>query len=58
MIVDPDAYYRAPWAPDLRQIFALTVSEADVAAELLLGRDIDEIARMRRVQPRHAPSAT
>ncbi|MGH6847552.1 MAG: helix-turn-helix transcriptional regulator [Methylocella sp.] len=48
MIVDPDAF-RTPQVPALRQIFGLTNSEAAVAVELARGRDIDEVAAMRRV---------
>ena len=50
IIVDPAAY-RAPQVLALRQIFGLTYSEAAVAAELARGRDIDEVAAMRRVSP-------
>jgi DNA-binding CsgD family transcriptional regulator len=47
-IVDPDACL-PPVASDLRKIFGLTSSEAAIATELCLGRDLDEIAAMRQV---------
>jgi DNA-binding CsgD family transcriptional regulator len=40
-----------PEVPDLRQIFRLTASEAQVAVALAEGHDIDEIAEMRGVSP-------
>ncbi|MGH6813527.1 MAG: helix-turn-helix transcriptional regulator [Methylocella sp.] len=48
MLVDRDTH-RPP--PDLRHIFGMTRSEADIAALLASGRDIDEIAEMRRTSP-------
>jgi DNA-binding CsgD family transcriptional regulator/putative component of membrane protein insertase Oxa1/YidC/SpoIIIJ protein YidD len=48
MLVDLDAQ-RPP--PDLRHIFGMTRSEADIAALLASGRDIDEIAEARRTSP-------
>lgn len=48
MVLDPDAY-QASQVSDLRKIFGLTNSEAAIAVELSLGRDIDEIAEMRQV---------
>jgi DNA-binding CsgD family transcriptional regulator len=47
-IVDPDSS-RLPAASDLRNIFGLTSSEAAIATELCLGRDLDEIATLRQV---------
>ncbi len=47
-IVDPDAS-RLPAISDLRKSFGLTSSEAAIAAELCLGRELDEIAATRRV---------
>lgn len=47
-IDDPDAP-RLLVAADLCNIFGLTTSEAAIAAELCLGRDLDEIAAIRRV---------
>jgi len=49
-IVDPDAS-RLPAASNLRKIFGLTSSEAAIATELCLGRDLEEIAAMRQVTP-------
>ncbi len=48
MVVAPNAY-RTSLVSDLRQIFGLTSSEAAIAVELSLGRDIDETAAMRQV---------
>ncbi len=50
MIFDRDAH-RPLQVSDLRQLFGLTSSEADIAVELASGHDIGEIARMRRTSP-------
>jgi DNA-binding CsgD family transcriptional regulator len=50
MIDDPEARL-PPEAPVLRQIFGFTGAEASVAIAVSSGRDVDEIARMRRVSP-------
>jgi DNA-binding CsgD family transcriptional regulator len=50
IIGDRDAHRRLQ-VPDLRQMFGLTSSEADVAVELASGHDIGEISKMRRVSP-------
>lgn len=47
-IVDPTACH-LPAPSDLRELFGLTNSEAAIAVELCLGRDLDEIATMREV---------
>ncbi len=47
-IVDPDAY-RLPTASDLSTFFGFTKTEAIIAVELCLGRDLKEIAAMRLV---------
>lgn len=50
MIVDPDER-RAPQEPVLRQVFGFTNAEAEIAAALASGQDIDEIAQARGVRP-------
>ena len=51
LVIVDRAAYRAPHALDLRQICGLTILKAANATALAYGRDVEEIAAMRRVGP-------